>query len=137
MGQRGFQCRQCGHCCLHLSGAFSTCATGADVRRWEEAGRDDILAWVDAIPLGDERVYDIWINPKTGDDVSRCPWLRKARGADRYICRIHELKPDRCREYPKSREHADETGCPGHRRTATSDSRPPSPGRPGRRAAGQ
>ena len=38
-----FHCRQCGQCCLNLGDAFATCATEADVRRWEAAGRDDIL----------------------------------------------------------------------------------------------
>lgn len=83
-----FVCQQCGHCCLNLSDAIATCATEADVRRWEAAGRDDILVWVDPIAVGDAHVYDIWINPKTGEDVRRCPWLRKVRGADRYVCRI-------------------------------------------------
>jgi hypothetical protein len=27
---------------------------------------------------------------------------------------IHDLKPDHCRKYPKSRRHADEIGCPGY-----------------------
>jgi len=107
-----FQCRQCGHCCINVSGAFSTCATRADIERWETAGRDDILAWVGMIVLGDSVVYDLWVDPETGDDVSQCPWLGKVHGQDRYFCRIHDLKPDHCRAYPKSRRHADETGCP-------------------------
>lgn len=110
----GFQCRQCGHCCINVSGAFSACATDADVARWKAAGRDDILAWVDPIAVGDAFVYDIWIDPETEDDVSQCPWLEQEPGTDRYVCGIHGLKPDHCREYPKTRRHADETGCPGY-----------------------
>ena len=56
----GFKCKQCGNCCLNLNG-FSTCASDADVRRWEAAGRTDILEWVDTIEVGDQRIYDIWI----------------------------------------------------------------------------
>jgi Fe-S-cluster containining protein len=109
-----FTCKQCGHCCMHLSGAIDVCATEEDIRRWQENNRDDILAWVDIIYLGGEdRVYDIWINPRTGEDVSRCPWLRKLPGKNKYICRIHEMKPEHCRNYPLSREHAENTGCPG------------------------
>lgn len=119
MMQRAFQCRQCGHCCLNLGDAIATCATEADVRRWEAAGRDDILAWVDPIAVGDESVYDIWVNPKTGEDVHRCPWLRKVRGVERYVCRIHDLKPEHCRKYPQSRRHAVETDCPGYHRQAS------------------
>ena len=67
----------------------------------------------DRIAVGDACVYDIWISPRTGDDVSRCPWLRKVPGSDKYTCRIHDVKPDRCRQYPLSRRHAEETGCKG------------------------
>jgi len=108
----GFNCRQCGNCCLNLN-AFYSCASEADVRRWEREGRVDILEWVDPIEFGDQCVYDIWIDPRTGDDVSRCPWLRKLPGRDKYVCRIHDVKPDLCRNYPKSRKHAEDTGCPG------------------------
>ena len=67
---------------------------------------------VDPISVGEGRfVYDIWISPKTGDDVARCPWLRKLPGKEKYACRIHDVKPVHCREYPRSREHAAETGC--------------------------
>ena len=30
--------------------------------------------------------------PVTGDDVKRCPWLRKLPDQDKYICRIHECE---------------------------------------------
>jgi len=113
MPPKGFKCKQCGNCCLNLSDAFETCATDEDVRLWNEKGREDILEWVDPIPLGDQFVYDIWISPKTGDDVPRCPWLRKLPNQDRYICRIHDVKPVHSREYPRSRKHAEETGCRG------------------------
>ena len=90
----GFKCKQCGSCCINLRDAFETCATEEDVQLWEEEGREDILAWVDPIPLGEEHfVYDIWISPITGDDVPRCPWLRKLPKKNKYICRIHDVKP--------------------------------------------
>jgi len=28
-----------------------------------------------------------------------------------YLCRIHDVKPEQCRKYSKSRKHAEETGC--------------------------
>lgn len=77
-------------------------------------GRYDILEWVNSIYLGEDHyIHDIWISPKTGDDVERCPWLRKLPKQDKYICRIHDVKPEHCRNYPKSREHAEKTGCRG------------------------
>ena len=107
-----FQCKQCGNCCLNLD-AFSTCATEADIRLWEDNGREDILAWVDPIAIGDQFIYDIWIDPETADDVTECPWLKKLPGQKKFICLIHDVKPTHCREYPHSREHAEKTGCPG------------------------
>ena len=114
MPPEDFKCRQCGNCCLNLYDAFTTCATDEDVQLWEEKGREDILEWVDQISLGDGQfVYDIWINPRTGDDVNRCPWLRKLPKKNKYICRIHDVKPEHCRKYPRSKKHAEETGCKG------------------------
>ena len=107
----GFKCKQCGNCCLRLADAFCTCVSEEDVQRWVDEGRDDILRWVVPIVLEGEQIYDIWISPKTGDDVERCPWLRKLPGRDKYICRIHDTKPEHCRIYPQSFEHAEETGC--------------------------
>ena len=109
-----FKCKQCGNCCLNLGDAFETCATDQDIRFWNEEKRDDILEWVDPISVGGGQfVYDIWISPVTGDDVSRCPWLRKLPKKNKYICRIHDVKPLHCRKYPRSRKHAAETGCKG------------------------
>jgi Fe-S-cluster containining protein len=77
-------------------------------------GRDDILEWVVPVALGDiVFAYDIWMDPETGEDVSRCPWLRKLPNVDRYICCIQDTKPELCRDYPESRAHAEETECPG------------------------
>ena len=99
---------------MNLSGAIEVCATEDDIRRWQENDRSDILEWVDVIYLGEEhRVYDIWINPVTGDDVQRCPWLRKLPNKDKYTCRIHDLKPEHCRAYPRTRKHALKTECKG------------------------
>ena len=113
MPPKSFKCKQCGQCCLNLLDAFTTCATDEDVEMWEQEGRDDILAWVDTIQLGEHCVHDIWVSSVTHDDVKRCPWLRKLPNRDKYICRIHSVKPEHCRAYPKSRQHASETGCPG------------------------
>jgi hypothetical protein len=99
---------------MNLLDAFSTSVTEDDIRMWEQEGRDDILEWVDLIHVGgDQYVYDIWINPDTGDDVKRCHWLRKLPNQDRYTCRIHDVQPYHCRKYPKSKKHSKKTGCRG------------------------
>lgn len=103
-----FTCTQCGHCCLTLGAQLS--ATADDVVMWEANGRSDILEWVDEVAPG---VFDIWISPKTNDDVSRCPWLRKLPNQNKYICRIQDQKPEVCRNYPVSKKHAIQTECEG------------------------
>ncbi len=111
MPPEGFSCKQCGNCCLNLDAHWS-CATDQDIALWEENGRDDILAWVDEVFPG---VYDLWIHPRTGEDVDRCPWLRKLPRQEKFICRIQDMKPEVCRNYPVSREHGEVTGCKGLR----------------------
>jgi Fe-S-cluster containining protein len=114
MPPKGFKCKQCGHCCLYLEAAHTT-VSATDNGLWELEGREDILEWTDPIcdDSGKVLAYDIWIDPKTGEDVVRCPWLRKNPEKEEYICRIYDVKPRFCREYPESKEHADKTGCKG------------------------
>lgn len=109
-----FICKQCGRCCLHLDGFETTCSP-RDISRWERLKRYDILAWVETYTVGTSRsVHEIWIHPRTGDNVLRCPWLRKLPGKNRYVCRIHACKPERCRNWqPDSPRHAREIGCRG------------------------
>ncbi len=104
-----FKCLKCGHCCLNLSDAYQTSVPDSDVKRWKREQRFDILERVDTF-VG---INDIWISPKTGEAVSRCPWLRKLPKKSKYICRIHETKPEHCRNFPKSKRHALDNGCKG------------------------
>ena len=115
MRPSGFICKQCGNCCINLHDAYQHSVDQSDIDMWEDNFRDDILEWVHPIELGGgECIYDIWVNPKTGDDVARCPWLRKLPGKEKYKCKIHDVKPRVCREYPKSKQHANKTGCRGY-----------------------
>ena len=104
-----FDCIQCGHCCLELPDAYQASVPDSDVLRWERENRYDILERVDLFA----GLNDIWISPKSGEPVNRCPWLRKLPKKDKYICRIHETKPEHCRKFPKSKRHALENGCKG------------------------
>ena len=54
---------------------------------------------------------DLWISPVTGCDTSRCPWLRKLPGREKYKCRIHDHRPDACRGYPVDVEQMVLDGC--------------------------
>ena len=59
------------------------------------------------------RLHTAWVDPETGDDVERCPWLLD-RPNGGHLCGIDAIKPDHCRNYPEHRRHAAATGCPGY-----------------------
>jgi Fe-S-cluster containining protein len=109
-----FHCIQCGNCCHNLHDAYSTTVDITDINRWRMEERWDILKWVVIFEIaGETALGDIWISPNTGDEATRCPWLRKLPKQDKYKCRIHDTKPAHCRNYPKSKKHALTTGCKG------------------------
>ena len=114
MAPRNFHCKQCGYCCLNLLEAYYTSFHPDDIELWRKEKRHDILAWV--VVTETDNPYDRyhgWISPITGEHVERCPWLRKLPDQNKYICRIQDVKPKHCREYPTSRKHAEDTGCKG------------------------
>ncbi len=88
------KCSMCGKCCKEHG--FGLTMTPGDYRRWKRQGRWDILqyAWV-ATRIG---YGDIWIDPKTGEDLSYCPFLKKVNPS-RYICAIQDTKPKGCKEF--------------------------------------
>jgi len=104
-----FNCKQCGHCCINLSDAYCNFVLDEDINRWKLEDRYDILKFVDQSSF----FNDIWINQETGEELSRCPWLKRLPNNDKYICRIHNTKPTHCRNYPHSKRHALTTGCKG------------------------
>lgn len=109
-----FKCVQCGNCCRNLFDAYSTSVDIDELNRWRSEERWDILRWVSIYELSGETAFgDLWISPNTGDEVSRCPWLRKLPKQEKYKCRIHGTKPAHCRNYPISKKHALTTECKG------------------------
>jgi len=114
MKSEPFSCRLCGHCCLNLVDAYRGCVSDADLQRWQEAGRSDLLEWVDTLELGNNnRLHMVWVHPETGEEVDRCPWLLDILNKRGHICGINDLKPDYCSDYPEHRQHAENTGCSG------------------------
>ena len=98
------QCTQCGKCCLKYSaGAGLGSATERDLLIWESE-RPEILKYTDF--LG-----DLWISPITGEEMVRCPWLRKLPKKERYKCRIHDVRPEICRGYPVDIDQMISDGC--------------------------
>ena len=119
----GFRCVRCGHCCLNLVDAYRGCVSDADLIRWQRAGREDVLAFVETLDLGHGNLlHTAWVDPVTGDDAEACPWLEELPNGAGYVCGIESLKPDHCRAYPEHRSHGLQTGCRGF---SLQDSRAP------------
>jgi Fe-S-cluster containining protein len=111
-GMEDFSCRRCGHCCRHLD--YYDQLTEADYNRWLASRRTDILKKVRRVERENNTfVYRMWEKTGTGITGSPCPWLRKVPTQNQWECRIHEARPEICRQYPGSRKHAEMTGCPG------------------------
>ena len=111
-GMEDFTCRQCGKCCQKLD--YHNEVTDDDVAAWVQTGRSEILDWVGVFHKdGHETVYRIWVKPGTRTYAEACPFLQKKSHENVWICRIHDVKPRICHEYPVSRKHAIMTGCPG------------------------
>ena len=115
-----FICKRCGHCCTELIDAYEGTMSDDEFEQMLEQAPPSmharLLSWVSHVSfLG---IYDYWIDPKTGEDAGRCPWLRFHR-AERYknkgaFCSIQKYKPPVCRDYPKSLRHALISGCKGY-----------------------
>jgi Fe-S-cluster containining protein len=115
-GMEAFSCRQCGHCCRNLD--YYDQLTEADCSRWQALGRSDILKKVRRIKQADGTfAYRMWQRSGAENSGSRCPWLHKIPSQNRWECRIHDVRPGICRQYPGSRKHAEMTGCPGFKKT--------------------
>jgi Fe-S-cluster containining protein len=113
-GMEDFNCRQCGRCCQTLK--YHDGCTVENYRNLERLGRTDIMEWVNPISQDGEIVScRIWVKPGTHDYAEVCPWLRKIPDQNRYECRIHDVRPEICRQYPGTRKHAEMTGCVGFR----------------------
>lgn len=87
-------CNSCGKCCIKYSnGGLS--ASAEDLELWEEY-RPDISRYV-----ADQK---IWMNPETGEQIERCPFLREESGKSSkqtlYTCDIYYDRPEDCRVYP-------------------------------------
>jgi len=73
-------------------------ATEEDVRRWYREGRDDILRF--------ESAGDLWVDSRSGWERLRCPFVRKVRNQNRYLCTIYETRPQVCRDYVPWAQHS-------------------------------
>lgn len=95
------ECNQCGKCCVNYSnGGLS--ATADEVEYWE-IFRPHISNFVSG--------GKIWIDPDTGQQLKRCPWLKQLPGEEKYICDIYFDRPDDCKHYPVTIEQMVKDEC--------------------------
>lgn len=109
----GYSCKVCGHCCRALRDAHQGRVSAEEVAVWRAMGLNKLLAFVKEEQGQGYSYFTAWVHPKTGKHFKKCPWLYKVDGAPRYICRIHEVKPLKCRAFPLWREQAERAHCPG------------------------
>lgn len=98
-------CTQCGRCCTYPQFMMTMQASREDYDRWHNEGRFDILDWCSPISL------DLWINPRSGNEQSRCPFVRKVRNKPIYTCTIYDTRPTVCRNYPSNVSHMKTVDC--------------------------
>lgn len=84
------ECNQCGKCCIKYgNGGLS--ATASEIEFWD-VFRPNVSRYV--------RAGKIWMDPDSGQQLERCPWLRKAPDQEKYTCDIYHDRPDDCKHYP-------------------------------------
>ncbi len=94
-------CNQCGKCCTKYSdGGLS--ASADEIGSWE-IFRPEIYRYVSA--------GNIWIDPVTGKQMERCPWLKQLPGQQKYTCDIYYDRPDDCKYYPVTIEQMISDEC--------------------------
>ena len=93
-----FKCEWCGNCCLECGAELYACPP--DIERWRREDRKDILRFVDIYEFdGVLAGGDLWIK-QTGEELDRCPFLRKLPKQNKYKCLIHNTKPAVCKNFP-------------------------------------
>ncbi|NHI93677.1 MAG: hypothetical protein EAX96_14420 [Candidatus Lokiarchaeota archaeon] len=94
-----WSCIQCGDCCKIWGGYIRV--MGDDNNRWENI---IVKSNLGTFPMFDFIEGEhIVINPRNGEDLRNCPFLRKMREEDKYICMINDpkIKPNTCRLFQK------------------------------------
>ncbi len=94
-------CNQCGKCCIKYSnGGLS--ASQSEIELWE-IFKPDIYQYVSN--------GKIWVDPKTGEQIECCPWLRKESSQEKYACDIYDDRPEDCRLYPTNIDEMQRDEC--------------------------
>lgn len=86
------ECNSCGKCCIKYSNGDLS-AEPAEIDYWDNH-RPDIFQYV--------HNGKIWMDPKSGQQLAVCPFLKKEPNQDRYSCDIYYDRPDDCKLYPSN-----------------------------------
>jgi len=109
-GREEDPCEQCGLCCRIFGNTITP--THDNLYTWIEQGRRDILRHFSAfledgsrVNCSDLKPEDLgsvirveMIEPDSGTYPTVCPFLRRVT-KNRYLCGIHAVKPEMCRNY--------------------------------------
>lgn len=94
-------CNQCGKCCQkYADGGLS--ASSSEIEFWE-IFKPMVAAYV--------KGGEIWIDPKTGKQLTHCPWLKESASGGLFSCDIYHDRPDDCRYYPVTIDEMIRDGC--------------------------
>ena len=94
-------CNQCGKCCIKYSDG-GLVATAEEIEGWE-LFQPHIADYVQG--------QQIWMDPKSGKQLTYCPWLQKEPSSQKYTCAIYYDRPDDCRHYPVTIEQMVNDEC--------------------------
>lgn len=88
-------CEHCGKCCIEMGSKIF--ATANDINRWINENRQDILKHVFIYSFNGKIVGgEVWFD-EYGNKLDFCPFILKV--GNKIYCKIHETKPEQCREY--------------------------------------
>lgn len=98
-----FKCKRCGKCCKNATSLF---LTSEEVKKWKKLvvrSNFGVFRAIDfASVIESTGTADLFFHPTTGEELSRCPFLRKLSNQEKYQCLIQHVKPLVCKIYPFS-----------------------------------
>ena len=95
-----FKCQRCSKCCKELHVVF---LTEEEVKKWRRYrvksnyGEFPAIYFAKVLDIG---TADLFFHPITGEELFRCPFLRKIHRKEKYKCLIHDIKPQVCKDFP-------------------------------------
>ena len=95
------ECNQCGKCCTKYGNGGLSASTH-EIEWWDNF-KPNIYRYT--------RNGKIWMHPETGEQLTRCPWLRKVPKQNIYTCDIYFDRPDDCKFYPVTIEQMISDEC--------------------------